>query len=85
MKSLLLPLARIVLSAFSALIVYFLLGFLLDKLSGLFNRGTFARDSIETALAFLAPVTFGLLAFVVLWVTFYWFLPKWFFWLRPSP
>jgi VIT1/CCC1 family predicted Fe2+/Mn2+ transporter len=65
----------------SILVAYFayaLFGFVLDKLSELFERGTIIRNVIETLLAILAPTTFGLLVLVALVIVFYWLLPKWF-------
>ena len=78
MKSLGLKILCLLTSAVLAYVVYGLLGFVLDKLSERFERGTGIRNIIETLLAILAPITFGLLVFALLVVVFYWLLPKWF-------
>lgn len=78
MKAFRLRIVHLLASGVLAVAVYALLGFVLDKLSEQFERGTNIGDGIEALLAILAPITFGLIVLVVLVAIFYWLLPKWF-------
>ena len=76
MKSMLLTAFRLIFSVAFAYITYAALGLTLDKLSNLFGMGTGERNAIETLLALLSPMTFGLLIFAILTIGFYFLLPK---------
>jgi Na+-driven multidrug efflux pump len=68
----------LVIAVLFAAIAYAVVGVFLDKLSGLFARGSVVHETAETLLAILAPMTFGFLILLVLVVSFYVLLPRWF-------
>jgi hypothetical protein len=75
-KLILLTLLKLIGSVAFAYIAYAALGLTLDRLSNLFEMGAGKRNAIETLLALLSPMTFGLLIFAALAIGFYLFIPK---------